>query len=262
MSEQPNVKIYVCHHKNSPRYQNECLIPIWAGKAISNEVMDGEIIGDDTLDNISAKNKTYCEMTVLYWMWKNVEADYYGLFHYRRLLNFNRAVTDFHFAQFDEETINKFGWHSERIKEVCEQYDIISSGLINVFRIDYPEYLFTNYEQYSHSHNSKDIDIAMSIIKEKYPEMYPASLRWLHSKDAFYCNMLIMKKEYFHPYCAWLFDVLFELEKRLDISHYDDYQKRAVAFLSERLANCYMAYLQEKESNLRYTQRDIVYGTF
>ena len=42
------------------------------------------MLHDDEGDNISNKNKTYCELTAQYWAWKNMEADYYGFFHYRR----------------------------------------------------------------------------------------------------------------------------------------------------------------------------------
>ena len=81
-----NVKIFVCYHKNTPIYKSECIIPIHVGKA--NTELELDMIKDNTGDNISERNASWCELTALYWIWKNVQADYYGLFHYRRFLNF------------------------------------------------------------------------------------------------------------------------------------------------------------------------------
>lgn len=251
-----NVKICVCYHKASPVFKNDCFLPIWVGKRISNEpAWSDEVVGDDTMDNISHKNKSYCEFTAFYWMWKNLDADYYGLFHYRRFLNFNYPkVTDFRFYEFNEETIQKYGWNEENVKAFCSQYDIITSPSIPSFHPHLPGYKMTSYEQYALGHNSKDMNIVMEIIKEKYPEMHQFCWRWLHSRDIFFCNLLIMKKEYFHQYCEWIFDILFEAEKRIDISGYNDYQKRALAFLGGRLSNCFVAYLREKHPELKYRQ--------
>lgn len=44
----------------------------------------------------------------------------------------------------------------------------------------------------------------------------------------------------FDEYCEWLFNILFEVENRTDISNYDSYNKRLYGFLSERLINIWV----------------------
>lgn len=53
-------------------------------------------------------------------------------------------------------------------------------------------------------------------------------------------NMFVMKKSLFDEYCTWLFDILFELEKRTDLSGYDSYEARLFGFMSERLFNVWL----------------------
>ena len=47
--------------------------------------------------------------------------------------------------------------------------------------------------------------------------------------------MIYTSKDIFDSYSKWLFDILFEVEKRVDITNRDTYQKRIFGFLSERL---------------------------
>lgn len=49
-----------------------------------------------------------------------------------------------------------------------------------------------------------------------------------------------MKKDKFDAYCAWLFDILFELEKWLDISQYSPNDARVFGFVSERLLDVWI----------------------
>lgn len=77
------VKLVVACHK--PYWQ--CADPVYcyveAGAALHDAPMPG-ILHDDTGDQISGKNETFCELTVLYWAWKNLNKPYLGLCHYRR----------------------------------------------------------------------------------------------------------------------------------------------------------------------------------
>ena len=96
----PYIQILVCYHKPSPIIANEILKPILVGaKNAKPEVVSEleslcakkgvEILKDDTGEHISELNPYFCELTAMYWAWKNLKADYYGLFHYRRVLDFD-----------------------------------------------------------------------------------------------------------------------------------------------------------------------------
>ena len=58
--------------------------------------------------------------------------------------------------------------------------------------------------------------------------------------------MFVMKKQLFDEYCSWLFSILFELEKRIDISGYNQYEARVFGFISERLFNVWLEKQQLK----------------
>ena len=70
--------------------------------------------------------------------------------------------------------------------------------------------------------------------------------------------MIITRKNIFDDYCKWLFDVLFEVEKRVDISDRDDYQKRIFGFLSERLIKVWLIKneYKVKEQNVKMMDSD------
>lgn len=256
-----SIKIFTCHHKNSPLFKSDCIIPIHAGKAISKLELD--MIGDNTGDNISHKNSSWCELTVIYWMWKNVEADYYGLFHYRRFLNFKSISSGYNiFNEFDKDSIKAFGWDDDTIREVCSKYDIISSPIWNIHPVGLSDYKMTNYDFYAKEHFAKDLDVVINLIREKTPEIYPFALKSLYSKECFFANMLIMKKKYFNEYCEWIFDILFEAEKLIDISSYDAYQKRIWGFIAERLSNCFVEYIKARDENVKYAPLGMVFAIF
>ena len=91
--EKPDIKIFVSHRidLDSETIDNPLYIPVRCG-AVYDERENVTMLGDDTGDNISEKRMSYCELTVLYWAWKNVDADYYGLCQDCRYLVFSDAA--------------------------------------------------------------------------------------------------------------------------------------------------------------------------
>ena len=100
------------------------------------------------------------------------------------------------------------------------------------------------------------------IINEKYPEIYKNYLNASQRNTFFIANMFITSREIFNEICTFLFDILFELEKRIEIPT-DDVQKRIFGFISERLLTIYLDYLFEnrnyKIKYLEFLNTDFVF---
>lgn len=247
------MKIFTCYHKKYPICFSDVLVPIHVGKAISQVNLG--FSGDDTNDNISKKNPYFCELTAFYWIWKNVKEDVVGLCHYRRYFNFKN----------DHTKINKIGddfakWSGnnlETIKPIFEQYDVVLPK-----KKASKKHPATLYDYYTKEHIQSDLDTVLDVIKEKYPDQYQMAYETLHdSTTGYYFNMLVAKKEEFDNYAKWLFDILFEVEKRIqkDVEIRDSYQKRVYGFLSERLMTVYIALhpeLKIKEVPLLFIEED------
>ena len=113
-------------------------------------------------------------------------------------------------------------------------------------------YIETNYSQYVHAHNKEDLDTTREIISEMYPEYLAAYDSSMKKTIGHRFNMFIMKKDKFDAYCKWLFDILFELENRLDISDYSDNDARVFGFVSERLLDVWIETNNIPYKNLPY----------
>ena len=228
------MKIYICCHKPYSVPSSDVLSTIQVGKALSN--VDLGVLADDTGDNISAKNKHFCELTAMYWIWKNSKEDVVGLCHYRRYFNF----ANFH-TKINKIKPNFAQW-SGNVKKVLgpifDSYDIVLPQKKGAHKN--PE---TLYDFYKKEHVISDLDIVLDVIKEKYPDQYETAYKVLHNEtQGYYANMLIAKKSVFDAYAKWLFDILFEVEKRIqkDVETRDSYQQRVYGFLSERMLLIYI----------------------
>ena len=203
--------------------EDDVYLPLHVGREGKQEL---GYVGDNTGDNISKKNANFCELTGLYWAWKNLQCDYIGLCHYRRYFcsgSYSKSV----------ESKRKAIFHRQDYEALLKQYDVVLPKKRNY-------YIETVRSQYEHAHNKRDLDECERIIAEKYPEYSEAFTTVMGRTKLHILNMFAMKKELFDEYCTWLFDILFELEKRIDISGYDQYQARVFGFVAERLFNVWL----------------------
>lgn len=229
------LKIIVCCHKDDIYKRSETFMPLHVGKAISKNNLGIE--GDDTGENISAKNASYCELTGIYWAWKNLKnIDYIGFCHYRRYFDFNHLgrlffpKTSFNTNHFNELNLNV---NKEAEKWLKEGGCIISKAC---------HIHASLYMQYCEGHYSPDIRLLGDIIRKDLPKKYFQSFVDSFIKSNLFSpyNMFIMNWKDFDSYCTWLFNLLEEVEKRIDITNYPPYQKRIFGFMGERLLNLYI----------------------
>jgi len=197
---------------------------------VGNKPIEGVTIYDNCGDNISEKNKNYCELTALYWIWKNdKDSKYIGIEHYRRFFCENISI-------FRPNVLS-----NQKIEEILTKYDCISPRKI---RFDQ-----SIYEFYKSNHIIEDLDKCREYIKEHKAEYLKDYDDVINGYEMSICNMAIMPREIFCNYCEWLFDILFSVEKEIDLEKRDSYQKRVYGFLSERLLN---VWLHHQKLNIYY----------
>jgi hypothetical protein len=214
------ITMLVAAHKAYRMPQDPMYLPLHVGKA--GKDLELGFQGDNTGDNISEKNPTFCELTGLYWAWKNLDSDYVGLSHYRRY----------------------FRGKSGQDKWDCILTTAQAEALLQKSPVVLPKkrryYIETAYDQYVHAHPAQPLDLALKLAAdqgENYAHVVEAMKKrsWTHIY-----NMFLMRRDIFDGYCAWLFDILFQLEREIDISGYSQYDRRVFGFVSERLLDVYL----------------------
>lgn len=219
-------KIYIAAHKQFDAPDDNMYVPLHCGRIGKSDL---GYIGDDTGVSISHKNSCYCELTGIYWVWKNLpETDYVGLVHYRR-----------YFREKNKKCILS----EATVEKLFKDYEIILPCKRHY-------YIETCFSQYGHAHNINDLLEAKKVIAELYPEYSDSFDKVMSQRSIYIYNMFVMKYQLFDDYCGWLFPVLSELEKRIDISGYDEYNSRVFGFISERLFNVWLDHNKYKSCEM------------
>lgn len=216
--------IYIVSHKDAPFLRNhpDGYIPLLVGKK-QHELapsLSGSVC-DDTLDNIAALNPYFCELTGLYWIWKNCKDEMKGLVHYRRFFVNNR-----------QSSVGNSPLEMSSVLESLASYDCIVP-------VERP--LLQNVKRdYARHHDSTDLDEVRTSIASRHPSQVAIFDKCMGERYIYPYNMIIARSKAFDEYCSWLFPILFDVYGRIDIAGRDDYQKRAIGFLSERLLRVWL----------------------
>lgn len=264
--EEKSVKIFVTYKEKHRIFKNNIITPIQTGRAIADEVFEG-MIGDDTGENVSIENPKYNELSAQYWAWKNYEnignPEYIGFMHYRRHFIFNKNFevdksqrwlnqAPIYYNQYSQETLDNL--NNEHILETL-------SNNADCYAIKpYNIRLFRESNLYMKEHYLKNIpgakrevwDAFYAIFSEKYPEYKDILEKFSYGNTIICCNMFIMKKDLFFRYSEFCFNILKELDNRVDSFLYTPQEQRFIGYIGEYVLTLFLMILEKENKNIKF----------
>ncbi len=216
-----DIQIYQarCHvdrDLNSPQKVSRYIHPIQVGASLTSQRIAALLDNDG--ENISEKNRNYCELTATYWAWKNKNIPYKGLCHYRRVFD----LTD---------------GQLQKLLGIDFTIDAV---------LPYPTVYYSGMEEEHLRYvEEKDWEAMLQALQEAAPDYYKA-YKTIAKEPYFYnYNMLIAKQNIFDDYSSFLFSVLQETEKRLKIKA-TERADRFAGYLGENLTTIYFRANKDK----------------
>ena len=229
LQDETDLKIFIITHKDFQNFRHNPVYTIVANDRTQlTKKYNLKIIFADK-SNLYKMKRAYCEMSQLYYIYSlykkgEITSKYIGFNHYRRYFNFTDNIPD--------------------IDEIFQNYDVILND---------PFYERDGMKkQYCTYHICDKYEEILDIIKDIKPDYYETAIKPIY--NIYYCNLFIMKKHDFFRYCEFVFDILFEFDRRNNFTKDDDVinylrknyknidydrQSRLQAFLSERIGNIF-----------------------
>lgn len=210
----------VATHKKAPMPGSPLYLPVHVGHQGSSE--DYGYQPDDEGENISAQNSSYCELTALYWAWKNVPDVDLGLSHYRRYFAGEAAGPN------GSKVIGR-----DEADDVLNSHDIVLGRPRN--------YLIETVENhYRNGHHGEDLDVLRRVVGEHSPAMLPAYDRVFSGTSLSLYNMFLGRRDIVDAYASWVFPILHDVSSQIDNESRTTYQQRTFGYLGERLLNVWV----------------------
>lgn len=226
VGRKPSVKIIIATHKKYEMPKDDMYLPLHVGAEgkvdENNRPLDLGYQKDNTGENISELNASYCELTGLYWAWKNLDEDFIGLSHYRRHFCIKKSKRDF-------ENVLSY-------KEIEPYLDSI--------RVFVPQkrkyYIESLYSHYAHTHYAEHLDVVREIIQKDYPSYLKSFDKIVKQTSGYMFNMMIMQRDLLDDYCTWLFDILFKAGEKINVGNENAFQGRFYGRISEIIFNVWL----------------------
>lgn len=211
-------RMLVAAHKSSPTPTDPLYLPVHVGHALNP--VDLGYQPDDDGDNISALNRTYCELTAVYWAWKNLpQGTAVGLSHYRR-----------YFRGSGDGPGGSRILSSDEATALLERHDLVLGTARN--------YVVETIEShYRNGHHGEDLDVLRAVLQERHPADLAAYDAVFGGRKLSLYNMFLARREVFDAYASWVFPILDDVAQRIDQEGRTAYQQRTIGYLGERLLN-------------------------
>ena len=219
-------------------------------------------------------------MTAVYWAWKNIQADYIGLCHYRRILTFRPTCGIL--GHIKKKICYLYGKTDNLFhpgKNVIDMpiYKVVDSvtfkQIAHEFEEDIKMYLTERQVEAIVPHPIRFsaicvrqfFDIGLEprllmddIVREISPQLYPYYQKSQRSNLLFAANIFVMRHDLFEDYCKTIFPILEEHEKRTiesgwcnDLLKEKCYSRRS-GYFSEFLTSAYIFKLIHENRKVEY----------
>lgn len=276
--------IAVCYYYPEKEYlQNEACIPLQLGYDETH--LDMGIQKDNEGDNRGDKHPYYSEYSGIYWLWKNVDAEYKGMFHHRRAFTLDKEplLTKIHYKyrvfrcilanlhHYKEiYTLHQIKvptpLYKKKVEELIkalanvllQKNDIIVSVPVDMWPLSVKKYFSVALE-------NKVFQYVETAIEERFPEFLPYWQKTLEGRTLYYSNMSIMKNHLFDAYCTFVFGVLDQYEEFLKKDKYymsldkELAASRKFGYIGELLTNTFVLY--QRDYNTKVKELNVLVNT-
>ncbi len=214
------MRIIISLHKEYPVPTDPLYLPLQVGADLTNTDLGFE--KDNTGDHISFLNRGFCELTALYWAWKNLEDEVLGFVHYRR-----------YFALRKEGPWQERVLRFEELIPLVKRYPVLVPKKRRYF-------IETLYSHYAHTHKAEELDAARDLLAAKKPEYIEDFDAVVKMRSGYMFNMMILRRDLLNEYCDFLFPILFGLTEKLGERDLTPYEMRFTGRVSEILFNVWL----------------------
>ena len=270
-----DIKIAVCYFMKEEHYiKHQCCLPLQVGADIS-KVKFG-IQQDNVNENISYKNPLYCELTGIYWLWKNVDSKYKGVMHHRRFLSVDKETKFQIIRRIGFRVLNKFyniyKYHpyATNKKIICNSNEEFYDKA-NRFLDSLPSLLSRNdivtispyhfsygivWHTFAEVVNRPLLKCLREIFVNDYPEFSKYFEMSLKSDKYYFGNISVMPSDLFDQYCSFVFSILDKLEKKLveDCLFIQPFKEKCLSrifgYIGELLTNTFIIYCKDNNRKI------------